>query len=159
MLHVTLTLYIMRNMITRKRMRWFGVAALILASLYAAITLIPWSGDMCGEENIGEAYSSDGKYLARAYVRSCGATTGWETHVNLRSRWSYFNPTWDGIINQGQVFSVSGRSNVSVVWRDNSNLEIQCPTCTPHENGKEHATWELDSWEGINISYRRVEIK
>jgi hypothetical protein len=149
----------MWKIITRKRMRWLGAIVLILAVLYAAITLTPWSIGMCGEEIVAEAYSPDGKHLARAYVRNCGATTGFLTHVNLRSRWDYFNLAWYGVINEGQVFSVSNWNKVNLVWKDNSNLEIQCSSCAPHENGKNYPSWNQDSWEGINILYRQIEIK
>jgi len=111
---------------------------------------------MCAEENIGEAYSPDGRYLARAYVRNCGATTGFLTHANLRSRWKWFNTEWVGTIKDGQVFANSCWSKVNFVWKDNSDLELQYAKCALPETGRDPAWMKESSWKGIHISYREV---
>lgn len=59
---------------------------------------------MCGEEMIGESRSPEGSYVVRAYVRNCGATTGYVTHTNLRSRWSRFSTSWEGTVTVGEFF-------------------------------------------------------
>jgi hypothetical protein len=98
-------------------------------SLYLLLTLLPWSVDLCSEENKGDEYSPNGKYLARIYERNCGATTGFHTHVNIRSKWDYFNTVWVGTITQGQVFSMACRTEVKLVWKDDNNLEIHYRSC------------------------------
>ena len=146
----------MRQIMTRKRMRWFGVTVLVSATLYSVITLTPWSIGICGENDLGGIYSPDDKFFAKAFVRGCGATTGFLTHVNLRSRWRWFNPNWVGAIEDGQVFANSCWSKVNLVWKDNSNLEIQYWRCDlPNRNG-DPAWMKESSWKGINISYREV---
>lgn len=131
-------------------------AALILFGLYIIVVSLPWSCGMCVEENIGETYSPDGKYLARAYVRNCGATTGLLTHANLRSRWNWFHTEWPGTIKDGQVFANYCWSRIGFLWKDNSNLEIQYEKCAPREDGRDPAWKKENSWRGINISYREV---
>ncbi|MDQ4122176.1 MAG: hypothetical protein M3209_12115 [Acidobacteriota bacterium] len=131
-------------------------AVLLTSGLYIIIVSLPWSCGLCGEENIGEAYSTDGKYLARVYVRDCGATTGWLTHVNLRSSWGWFNPRWYGTITDGQVFANSCWSKVNLIWMDNSNLEIQYQKCDARSNGRDAAFMKESTWNGINISYREL---
>src|SRR5688572_21284493 len=109
----------------------------LLIGLYVVLVSLPWSCGICSEENIGQAFSPDGKYLARAYVRNCGATTGYLTHVNFRPRWTWFNPDWVGTIKQNQVFANSCWSRIDFVWRDNAHLDIQYEKCAPRENGRD----------------------
>ena len=137
-------------------MTWLGVVAIVASLTYAAIVLTPWSIGPCGEDEGVQSYSPDGKHLAKVFIRSCGATTGWLTHVNLRSRWGYFNPTWQGTIRQDEVFSIRCRSKVNLVWRDNSNLEIQHPDCKTCDDGQDGASLERNTWRGINITYRAL---
>jgi len=137
-------------------MIWIGVAAIVVSACYAAIVLTPWSIGVCGEDNGPQSYSPDGKHLAKVFVRSCGATTGWRTHVNLRSRWSYFNPSWDGVVRQDEVFSIGCWKKLNLVWKDNANLEIQQPVCGRCYEGRDTATLEHNEWRGINITYREL---
>src|SRR5712671_6938922 len=115
----------MLSLTSRKRIARFGKALIIVAALYAAVVLTPWSIGICGEDEGAKSFSPDGKHLAKVFIRNCGATTGWLTHVNLRSRWSYFNTNWMGTITQGQVFAGDCWNTIKLVWKDNSNLEIQ----------------------------------
>lgn len=41
---------------------------------------------MCGDEVTVRAPSPDGEWLAAAYVRNCGATTGFTTHVVIMEK-------------------------------------------------------------------------
>ena len=141
---------------TQKVNRWkkrLGVTALFLATVYAVITLTPWSIGICSEEVTFEAYSPDESYLARVYVRNCGATTGYLTHVNLRSRWIYFNTRWFGTIVQGQVFANACGSKTTLLWRDNSNLEIDYVSCRVPEEEKDPAFMKAETWGLIDIAY------
>jgi hypothetical protein len=130
-------------------------ALLILFGLCIIVVSLPWSCGICDEDRISEAHSPDGKYLARAYIRDCGATTGFLTHVNLRSGWGWFNPDWVGTVKNGQVFANSCWSKVSFIWKDNSNLEIQYEQCAPDERG--NPAWlKEEYWKGVKIWYREV---
>jgi len=131
-------------------------AILGLGIIYAAIILTPWSVGLCGEEPVAEAYSPNGTYLARAYVRDCGATTGYMTHVNLLSKWDYFNTRWIGTIDQGLVFGNGCLSKVDLVWIDDSHLEISYLLCQPTENRADFVFRKSESWNGITVTYRGV---
>lgn len=144
----------MQTFIARKWMSWIGAAVLILSATYLAITLTPWSIGLCSEEQVAEAYSPDEKYLARAFVRNCGATTGYLTHVNLHPYWSWFNTEWVGTIRQGQVFANTCYSDVKLVWLSNSNLEIQYESCSKGLNDRRTVTMRENSWDEISITYR-----
>ena len=109
---------------------------------------------LCIEENKGELYSPNDKYLARIYERNCGATTGFVTHVNLRSLWDYFNTEWPGTITQGLVFSICCNTEVKLLWRNDSHLEIQYRSCKrPDES---HRIFKNEAWNNITISYVEV---
>jgi hypothetical protein len=143
--------------IKRKRLaKVLGWAILTPLSIFILITLLPWSCGLCADENKGEAYSANGKYLARIYERNCGATTGFLTHVNLRSKWDYFNTVWVVTITQGQVFSIGCDTEVKLVWQNDSNLEIQYRPCArTDENHK--VLLKVEVWHNITISY--VELR
>jgi hypothetical protein len=114
----------MKECASRKVMRQFGGIMLVLALLYSIVTMLPWSTGFCVEQSSSESYSPEGQYLARVYVRDCGATTGYVTHVNPRSRWSWFHTNWIGTITDGEVLTAVSPP-VNLVWRDAKDLEIQ----------------------------------
>lgn len=118
---------------------------------------------MCGEEQISEAFSPNGSYLARAYVRGCGATSSLITHANLRSCWSWFGTSFKGTIEDGEVFDNGCVSKVNFVWKDESSLEIQYEKCAPREGGKDPAWRKDSSWGEVKITYRemprQIEVK
>ena len=143
----------------RRWMKRLGMIALVLAVSYAVIVLTPWSVGLCAEDAVSEASSPDDSHLARTYIRNCGATTGYLTHVNLRGGWSYFNTTWVGTIIQGQVFGNACWSDVNLIWRDNSNLEIEYERCVLEKDEGDPAFMKVETWEGITISYRELPPK
>jgi hypothetical protein len=111
---------------------------------------------MCGEEQITEAYSPNKSYLARAYVRNCGATTGFVTHGNLRSRWSWFGTSWKGTVTDGEVFDIACWSKINFVWKDETSLEIQYEKCASREGEKDPAWMKEGSWNEVKITYREI---
>jgi hypothetical protein len=137
----------------RKRLaKVLGCAILTPVSLFILLTLLPWSCGLCADVNKGEAYSANDKYLARIYERNCGATTGFLTHVNLRSKWDYFNTVWVGTITQGQVFSIGCDTEVKLRWKNDSNLEIQYRPCA--RTDESHKVLLRDEvWNNITINY------
>jgi hypothetical protein len=146
----------MLSLITRKRLARLGSAIVVLIALYVIVVSTPWSVGFCGEETRAESWSPDGKHLAVALIRNCGATTGWVTHVNIRSAWGYFNTNWPGTITQGQVFSGSCWDTVKFVWKDNSNLEIQYEVCPRCASGDDPRFVKQNSWNAINLTYREL---
>jgi len=140
----------------RRRLIWLGVTILIVALGYGTLALTPWSIGPCNEDNGMQASSPDGKHVAKVFVRSCGATTGWQTHVNLRSRWGYFNPTWDGIIRQDEVFSIRCWKKLNLVWKDNAHLEINHAVCQPCDERGDSAAVEQSTWRGVKVTYQEL---
>jgi len=130
-----------------------AVSFVLLMSSLAAFELIPWSVGICEEDTVAESRSPDGKYLARSYIRNCGATTGYLMHVNLRGSWDYFNPTWVGTIKQGQIASKSCLNETSLIWKDSTHLEIQFDKCDyPVAPDRIHLT-KVERWNDVEISY------
>lgn len=146
----------MTRQIVNRWLKGVGLLVLLIALAWAGIVLTPWSVGMCGEEPRGEAWSPDGRRLAGSFVRSCGATTGYVTHVNLRRRWSYFNTTWAGTIDQDEVFVNACLSEVKFTWNDSSNLEIEYKRCY-REDKRDPAIVKNEQWDGVTITYRESE--
>lgn len=83
-------------------------------------TVLTWSCRLCGERQIAESLSPDQQYVAAVYVRDCGATTAYVTHVNLERRGDIPRTTWTGTIVRNELMSVEGESSVSISWNQNS---------------------------------------
>jgi len=146
-------------MLSHSTKKWIAKIGRLLGGLlvvYAVVVLTPWSLPICEEEVQSQSVSPDGKSVAKVFIRNCGATTGWLTHVNLRSHWLYFNTNWQGTITQGQVFSGSCWDTVKFAWKDNSNLEIQHEVCQRCNSGDDPRFVKQDSWNGIHITYREL---
>ena len=141
------------------RHKWavrIAVSVFVISVFYAVIVLTPWSVGMCDEELVSESTSPSKQTVAKAFVRNCGATTGYITHVNLKSTWSYFNTTWVGTIRQGEVFGNACEQDVRLVWVEESNLEIEYVRC-PAADGRENLPDPMyNEWKGVNITYREV---
>jgi len=147
----------MTKSVRRKWISRLAVAAVAISLLSVAIVLTPWSVGLCAEELVAESVSPQKETVAKAFIRNCGATTGFLTHVNLRSGWDYFNPTWVGTIRQGQVFALSCKKDVTLAWLDDSTLEIGYVRCSELEEAdeKRRQPWLMESWwNGIRITYR-----
>jgi hypothetical protein len=136
-----------------------GIAVFSVAIFFALIILTPWSVGICDEEVVAEANSPTEAHLARIYRRNCGATTGYLTHVNLRDRWNYFNPTWVGTIVQGQVFAIGCTSKVDLVWVDESNLNLRYESCSADDKERNPVFMKKPSVNGINILYDELPVR
>jgi hypothetical protein len=144
--------------VSRRLVMWLGIVGLILGLLCPAVVLVPWSVRLIGEEVRKEVYSPDGKYVASVFVRNGGATTGYLTHVNIRSKWSYFNPAWYGTISQGEVFKIECWCEIDPVWTDDSHLLIRYQQCRWSHDSKDPGLMRSESWNDINISYVRQAV-
>ena len=77
--------------------------------------------DLCGNDPLHGEESPDKSRLAVAFVRSCGATTGFSSHVSIV-------PRNKPIPNEpGNILVVGGKQPLSVKWQSNSELEIELP--------------------------------
>jgi hypothetical protein len=141
------------------RHKWsarIAVSLFVISVFYAAVTLTPWSVGLCDEDLVSESTSPGNQTVAKVFIRNCGATTGYLTHVNLKSTWSYFNTAWVGTISQGEVFGNGCERDVRLVWIDESNLEITYVRC-PTIEGEEHLPYSKHGeWNGVTITYQEV---
>lgn len=76
--------------------------------------------DPCGNQVKQELNSPDGKYTATAFIRDCGATTGFSPQVDLRSAGQEMAKT-------GNVFIADHSDQISIRWLSASELEISSP--------------------------------
>ena len=89
-----------------------------------------------------EVRSPNGKYIATLYERDCGATTNFSTIVSLRASTDKFNGE------NGRIFVAEGQFQVSLVWKDDMNLRIECSKCRSNDIFKQEM-----NWQDISISY------
>jgi hypothetical protein len=128
----------------RARPVLIGVAAVVIAALAAYLWyLIPALalGGTCADEVRGESASPDGRVLATSYIRNCGATTGYSSHVSLRTAKAPFNPDKDFT-----ALVIDGVCDVEMSWSAVTTLLLQNP-----------ATCEVirreSRWRDIQISF------
>jgi hypothetical protein len=103
--------------------------------------------NVCGEDSLVEVASPSNKYVATVYRRSCGATSGFLYHVNVRSSSRSFASDYRGVIEDGQIF-LTREGKISISWRNDQTLEVDCNGCP--KDGK--PTME-NTWNDVSISY------
>jgi hypothetical protein len=76
-------------------------------------------GDLCGNDVISEIYSPDKKMKVVVFRRSCGATTGFSTHVSILN-------AWDKLSNDeaGNVYCLDDVIPLNITWIGNEKLNI-----------------------------------
>jgi hypothetical protein len=90
-------------------MRFVGVGVMSL--------LLVGCGDQCINVTKGEFRSPDGKYVATAFVRDCGATTDFSPQVHLRL-------IGEGLAQTGNVFVGDHSDKIRLEWLSPSRLVI-----------------------------------
>lgn len=126
------------------------VLPIVGGTLIILVGLVVFAGvlitrNMCGDDVLSEEVSPDGRNVAVVMERSCGATTPYIYHVNLRSKAHRFSREWGGTVTEGQVFSVA-RVGVRAEWIGNDQLQIVCGQAREVRN-------RPASWQGIRILY------
>ena len=117
-----------------------GRGATKIATAFVAAT-VAWScGDLCGDEEIGSAISPGGSYVARAYVRNCGATTNYVTLVELANNRRWFR-------NATPIYVLDGTAEPTVAWQTATRLVIICDGCPPFPPDRR--------WDDVEVLYRR----
>jgi hypothetical protein len=123
-----------------------GVVVVPLRRFNALLEGLPSLAGGCGEDLHASALSPDKKYVAAVFIRNCGATAPFATHVNLRESSHSFSWTLHGTIEEGEVFRRKGEGWVRLVWKDATHLVIQCP--------RTDAIEQKGSWRNVTIAYR-----
>ncbi|MBS1791922.1 MAG: hypothetical protein JST85_29720 [Acidobacteria bacterium] len=89
--------------------RLLGITVLCLISIACF--------DPCDNQIKQELTSPDGKYRATAFIRNCGATTGFSPQVYLR-------PVEKEMKETGNIFVADHSDQISIRWVSASELEI-----------------------------------
>jgi hypothetical protein len=79
----------------------------------------------CSESDVVRVASPGKAYVATVFVRNCGATTGYVTHINLRGTGDAFVPDSHGVIKSGEVVSMDGNPHITLNWRGDEDLEVK----------------------------------
>jgi hypothetical protein len=115
-------------------------AAVVLAQ--ALLSCVP----ECGDDVSATAVSPDRRWTAVSYVRDCGATTAYATHVAVRQAgwsWRPWRPS------EGIVYVERARPTIELVWRDASHLAVRI-------SGEGGRTFRREpQWRSVMISYER----
>jgi hypothetical protein len=92
----------------------------------------------CGDERITDATSPDGRFLARSFVRNCGATTSCAAHVEIREKSAWFQSAHT-------VFVAEGVMDPSVSWVGPRQIAITCNGCPSLRSS-------VSEWDGIQVA-------
>ena len=74
------------------------------ATIVLLLCLILTGRNVCGEDRLSESISPGNRYVATVFRRSCGATSGFLYHVNVRESANSFSSDYTGVIEENQVF-------------------------------------------------------
>jgi hypothetical protein len=89
-----------------------------LISAFSLLLLVA-CGNPCGNTIKGAATSPDGKYVATAFIRNCGATTSFSPQV-------YLGPAGGAVSDVGNIFIGNHTDQIQVKWLSPTNLVIYC---------------------------------
>src|SRR5689334_11276803 len=99
-------------------MREIGPKCRALAAFFLLATFVACApGDPCENEIKESIASPDGKHVATAFIRGCGATTGFSPQVHL-------GPTGEPPSKTGNVFIGTHSDRIKLNWISNTNLVI-----------------------------------
>jgi|RhiMethySRZTD1v2_1073278.scaffolds.fasta_scaffold1192698_2 uncharacterized protein DUF5412 len=95
-------------------------------------------GIPCDNEIKQELVSPDGRYTATAFIRDCGATTGFSPQVHLRR-------TGTKMTAAGNVFIGNHSNEIKIRWLSANELEISSPGEVTHS---------LKEFDGVRVTLK-----
>ncbi len=107
----------------------------IMPTLAAAILA---ACGMCDDEKVTEAVSRDGRFVARSFVRGCGATTENVAYVQIRENGGWFRAAHT-------VFVAEGVDDHLVSWVAPRQIAISCNGCPSLRSS-------VSEWNGIGVT-------
>jgi hypothetical protein len=128
-------------------LRWL-VALTILTTMawggYWAVAIYALSRSQtdCSNDVLQEAMSSDGKQIATAFERNCGATTPFVRIVSVRPGGSRF----DSENTDEWVFTVEGQPDIQLTWTAPERLTVKY-------GGGSRVFRKAVVWYGLVITY------
>ena len=93
------------------------MSALRIALFFLLIFLIS-CGDQCVNTTVNSLTSPDGTFRACAFMRNCGATTGYSVHV-------FIGAQDDSTPIVGNVFRGTKSQNIEIEWENDHSLIIR----------------------------------
>lgn len=87
-----------------------------LGLIFAFLALVG-CGESCSNTRKAEVTSPDGKYVATAFIRDCGATTSFSPQVHLR-------PVGENVAQTGNVFVGDHSDKIEIAWLSATHLVI-----------------------------------
>jgi|SRR5436309_6559059 len=85
--------------------------------LIIALFALAGCDEPCSNTRVAEVTSPDGKYVATAFIRDCGATTSWSPQVHLR-------PVGESVGQIGNVFVGDHSDKIEIAWLSATQLVI-----------------------------------
>jgi len=96
---------------------------------------------MCAESQVARFPSPENRTVATVYVRSCGATTDYATHVNLHRSEDTPRPNAAGVISDGEVLLETGERYVVGKWDGEKHLTLTVKGGAAPVIGSADRTW------------------
>jgi hypothetical protein len=95
----------------------------IQVAMLVAVLWCSGCGGSCSNSILNEATSPDGKYVATAFIRDCGATADFSPQVCLR-------PVGQKLADTGNVFIGNHSDKIQISWLSNTQLVIRTDAIT-----------------------------
>ncbi len=137
-----------------KLLRWllvfFGAAAALGAGFLAYLLTGTSLSVGCNETELKRWESPGGRYIATLFERSCGATTDAISHLNLRDARADFRAHSNGIIDEGEIYSLKGRHSIQAEWRSDTDLVVRSVAPREADRGIKE-----ERWSDVVIVYER----
>jgi hypothetical protein len=145
----------------RRKLRREIIAILVCAALVAFGSLVLFVRGcdfglfVCADEDVSRHGSPSGAYEARVYVRDCGATTTWVTHVTLTRKRRLFPDVTalvfvaDGNHGKAPVGPANG-PEVRLRWQDDGHLVLE-------RHGTARVFRSAPEFEDVSIEYQSFD--
>jgi hypothetical protein len=108
--------------------------------IFIALALLLVGCSMCGNDPINAEVSPGGNHVAIAFIRNCGATTPFYTHVSILDK------TGKLPNEAGNIFIVEGKQPLTVEWIGGEQIKIG-------GIGSGKRSLKLSEYQGVRISY------
>jgi hypothetical protein len=105
----------------------------------------------CSESEVATNASPGGEYVASVFVRNCGATTAYMTHVNIRRAKDRLFTEEYGAIKDGEVASMAGTPQVSLNWAHDTDLEIEVVSPGPNSS-----ITTSEQWKSVHVRMKEL---
>lgn len=124
-----------------------GVVLLLLLAGWRLIRDL--DSGLCGGKIYSSAPSPDGKLVAYAFERDCGATTRFSSFVIIRDAKEKLDLS-QNLVEREIVFGADGDYHPSLKWKSQSDLQVSFPL------GEAPSEKEI-GWQAVKSGEQRIE--